>query len=82
MAGDVPVWPDNMALMTVKGGCLHIPALLSYASIIDTFFSIVNHYFSHDNDYITNWEVNRNDKLFSIMGDHEETGYLHLYTDS
>lgn len=22
MAGDVPVWPDNMALMTVKGGCL------------------------------------------------------------
>ena len=23
MAGDVPVWPDNMALMTVKGGCLH-----------------------------------------------------------
>ena len=28
MAGDVPVWPDNMALMTVKGGCLHI--LLKY----------------------------------------------------
>ena len=24
MAGDVPVWPDNMALMTVKGGCLHL----------------------------------------------------------
>lgn len=22
MAGDVPVWPDNIALMTVKGGCL------------------------------------------------------------
>jgi len=59
-----------------------IHALLSYVSIIDTFFSIVNYYFSHDNDYITNWEVNRNDKLFSIMGDHEETGYLHLYTDS
>ena len=27
MAGDVPVWPDNMALMTVKGGCLQ-PLLL------------------------------------------------------
>ena len=24
MAGDVPVWPDNMALMTVKGGCLQL----------------------------------------------------------
>ena len=23
MAGDVPVWPDNMALMAAKGGCLH-----------------------------------------------------------
>ena len=22
MAGDVPVWPDNMALMAAKGGCL------------------------------------------------------------
>ena len=43
---------------------------------------IVNHYFYHDNDYITNWEVSRNDKLFSIVGNHEETGYLHLYTDS
>ena len=29
MAGDVPVWPDNMALMTVKGGCLQ-------ATIADT----------------------------------------------
>ena len=28
MAGDVPVWPDNMALMTVKGGCLHMVYLL------------------------------------------------------
>ena len=59
-----------------------IPVLLPYASIIDTFFSIVNHYFYHDNDYITNWEVKRNDKLFSTMGDHEQTGHLHLYTDS
>ena len=33
MAGDVPVWPDNMALMTVKGGCLQIPEviILSYS---------------------------------------------------
>lgn len=30
MAGDVPVWPDNMALMTVKGGCLQF--LRSYPS--------------------------------------------------
>ena len=59
-----------------------IPVLPPYASIIDTFFSIVNHYFYHDNDYITNWEVKRNDKLFSTMGDHEQTGYLHLYPDS
>ena len=28
MAGDVPVWPDNMALMTVKGGCLQPVAVL------------------------------------------------------
>src|SRR5699024_4649516 len=59
-----------------------IPVLPPYASIIDTFFSIVNHYFYHDNDYITNWEVSRNDKLFSIVGNHAPTGYLHLYTDS
>ncbi len=51
-------------------------------SIIDTFFSIVNHYFYDDNDYITNWEVSRNDKLFSIVGNHAPTGCLHLYTDS
>ncbi len=55
---------------------------LPYASIIDTFFSIVNHYFYHDNDYITNWEVSRNDKLFSIVGNYAPTGYLHLYTNS
>ena len=36
MAGDVPVWPDNMALMTVKGGCLHdapMAALMELCSL-------------------------------------------------
>ena len=38
MAGDVPVWPDNMALMTVKGGCLHHPIFWNRAmeSVIES----------------------------------------------
>lgn len=36
MAGDVPVWPDNMALMTVKGGCLH-----KQAKKIDEYLKIL-----------------------------------------
>ena len=30
MAGDVPVWPDNMALMAAKGGCLQAGVPLIY----------------------------------------------------
>ena len=38
MAGDVPVWPDNMALMTVKGGCLQVLNISPVTIPIDILF--------------------------------------------
>ena len=60
MAGDVPVWPDNMALMTVKGGCLHhrYNSEIEFLKGIDKYIAFYNenrphsslHYKTPNND--------------------------------
>ena len=43
MAGDVPVWPDNMALMTVKGGCLQRKFIFGNNGVEITYDALIKY---------------------------------------
>ena len=51
MAGDVPVWPDNMALMAAKGGCLQ------YTPKIEEYRKLRQQHYKHYEDFVKQLKV-------------------------